>query len=102
MEVAVGFGRETGMNLRIFAFGGVRGDDVADEVRRARRFDCGGGRTGSGTGSGFGHKKAIGSRNGLRAASYLGLSCGNRMTSRILSWPSSIMQRRSMPRPMPP
>jgi len=35
-------------------------------------------------------------------ASHLGFSCGNRITSRMLSWPRSIMQRRSIPRPMPP
>src|SRR5262245_38462772 len=28
---------------------------------------------------------------------HFGLSWGNRMTSRMLSWPRSIMQRRSMP-----
>ena len=33
---------------------------------------------------------------------YFGFNCGNRITSRMLSWPSSIMHRRSMPMPMPP
>ena len=36
------------------------------------------------------------------SAHAFGFSCGNRMTSRMLSWPSSIMHRRSMPMPMPP
>ena len=31
-----------------------------------------------------------------------GFNCGNRITSRMLSWPRSIMHRRSMPMPMPP
>ena len=33
---------------------------------------------------------------------HFGFSCGNRITSRMLSWPRSIMHRRSMPMPMPP
>ena len=35
-------------------------------------------------------------------ANYFGFNCGNRITSRMLSWPSSIMHKRSMPMPMPP
>ena len=35
-------------------------------------------------------------------AHHFGFNCGNRITSRILSWPSSIMHSRSMPMPMPP
>ena len=31
-----------------------------------------------------------------------GRSCGNRITSRMLSWPRSIMHNRSIPTPMPP
>ena len=33
---------------------------------------------------------------------YFGFNCGNKITSRMLSWPSSIMHNRSMPMPMPP
>ena len=35
-----------------------------------------------------------------KARLHFGFNCGNRITSRMLSWPSSIMHRRSMPMPM--
>jgi hypothetical protein len=36
------------------------------------------------------------------AHAHFGFNCGKRITSRMLSWPRSIIQRRSMPMPMPP
>jgi hypothetical protein len=34
VQVAIGFGWEPGVNLRIFFLGSVRGDDVPDKIRR--------------------------------------------------------------------
>jgi len=37
VEVAVGFGREAGMDSRVALFGDMRRDDVADKIRGCRR-----------------------------------------------------------------
>src|ERR1043165_362130 len=49
----------------------------------------------------LGHARECSSRDN-ETPFYFGFNCGKRITSRMLSWPRSIMQRRSMPMPMPP